>query len=82
MRKRTVSGKENFCAGCGRRQGAGEGMWMLCQECGSFQCPSCYGNPLDRAECPECRDRSEADLIVRFLAKSKQTVARTRKKVA
>lgn len=67
MKKHTTQ-----CIRCGRTQRENEGMWMLCQGCGTFQCPSCYGNILQASECPGCQDREERELIVEYLLQIKQ----------
>ncbi len=71
--------KRQVCAGCGREQKANEGMWMLCTECGRFQCPKCYGNPLEPAipspGCPACRGGGEGDeraFLLDYLSKKLQ----------
>ena len=63
---------EITCIQCGRRQNAGEGLWMFCLDCGTFRCPSCYGNPFETSNCYGCEDRVEGNLILEFLAKAKE----------
>lgn len=64
------------CAECGRAQQRDEGFWMLCDSCGTFRCPSCYGNPLEKTDCPLCRDREEARRIVDFLFETKRLLTK------
>ncbi len=61
-----MSAKRIICARCGRTKNEHDGPWLLCPDCATYQCPSCYGNPLESAGCPGCL-RIEGKEIVEYL---------------
>lgn len=81
---KSLSHADTHCAQCGRPQKADEGMWLLCGQCGTFRCPSCFGSIFSETPCPVCREREEMAEIMEYLQyamKEERTVKRPKKGV-